>query len=299
MDSSLLRVFLKVYEAGTINRAAASLGLSQPAVTKKLHRLEDEVRAPLFDRTRRGVSPTPYGRALAEHAQVVEADLRLAQSVIDQLRDGAQGQVQLGTSPALTATLLPAVLVDLRRQRPGIRVRITEGLPEDLLSAVRDGRIDVAACSHIPGASRAGVASEPLLRDRFFIVIGARHRLFARRRVSPDELVTESWVISPNLGDARRWFERRFDFARSAQPHLGVETTSVACFRELVASGEFVGFAPEQMFATELRARQARLLLRDSFAYSRDVSLLTRQKVRLPPATLIAIDLIRRHAGGG
>lgn len=296
MDAALLPLFLRIYETGGLSAAARSLGMSQPVLTKKLRRLEDQLRVRLFERTNRGLIPTAMARALADHAHHLQSSALDAQRMIEQMRDGIAGQVRLGTSALVAALLLPAVTLALRRQRPIVRLTVIEGLPQELSAAVRTGRVDAAICSIPNFADRGDLQSEVITQDHFGAVAARDYPLPRRSRLHLAELADHPWVITPYAGEPRRWFTEQFELAGRRPPEPAVETASVPYFRSLIATGAFIGFAPREMFHPEIRSGAAVFPLRQDLVLRRPIVLLTRRNAVLPPAGALVLDLIRRTA---
>ena len=107
MDLRAIAYFAAVAEAGTVRGAAARLGISQPALTKAIRRLEDEVGVVLFDRQARGVTLTAYGRTLLRHARNLQASHKEAREEIAALRAGIAGRVRMGAGPSWERIVLP------------------------------------------------------------------------------------------------------------------------------------------------------------------------------------------------
>ena len=124
-------------------KAAASLAVSQPALTRTLHDVEQVLQARLFDRHARGVRPTLAGLAAVGAARRVLQELRLLDAALDQLFDPAAGILSLGALPVAAAGVLPGVLARLKRERPGLRIRLREGRTEELLPLLAAGELDL------------------------------------------------------------------------------------------------------------------------------------------------------------
>jgi LysR family transcriptional regulator, pca operon transcriptional activator len=137
--------------------ASSVLGITQPALTKSLHELEEVVGARLFDRHSRGVRPTEAGQVFVEAARRVLAELRRLDDQLDQLASPGGGTVALGALPVAAAGILPGTLGRLKPTDPQIRVRLQEGRTGDLLPLLASGEIDLIV----------GQLYEPTLPDPF------------------------------------------------------------------------------------------------------------------------------------
>ena len=143
MELRTVEYFLAIAEEGSLSAAAQRLGVTQPALTKAIRRLEDETGSALFDRNARGVSLTVYGRALLRHARLLTTTLRDAADEIQALRAGLTGEVRLGAGPAWHTNILPEAIRRLRQTSPKIRIKVTGGLDNVLKAQLRAGAFDL------------------------------------------------------------------------------------------------------------------------------------------------------------
>ncbi len=181
MDLALLRTFLAVHRAGSLTRAAADLGLSQPAVTAQIRSLEQRAGRELFVRLPRGVQPTPdadeLARAVAPHLDALAA---VAHDAL--LTDPAgQGLVRLGCPASLTATLLLPALAPLLDE--GLRVVVSGGRSDDLLTYLAAGRLDLTLTTSRPRLP--GISALPLADEEYVLVGAPRWKPFDRAARTP------------------------------------------------------------------------------------------------------------------
>jgi len=117
-----LRMVEALVRHQTLTRAAAELGLTQPALTKAVRELEDIIGEPLFERHARGVRPTAAGLNIAQFARAALADLHRLEETLDLKGDVEQPTVVLGALPVAAVGLLPAVMRRVRAEQPNLRV---------------------------------------------------------------------------------------------------------------------------------------------------------------------------------
>jgi DNA-binding transcriptional LysR family regulator len=161
----LLATFLEVYRTGSLSAAAERLGVSQPAVTGQLARLEEQLGARLFVRSRRGAEPTERAVALATQVGLHVDELRAALGPADDV-PAVRGLVRLGGAAELmTVRALPA-LAPLVAQ--GLQVRVTLGLGDELLAALAAGHLDLVVSSVRP--RQDAVVATPLVDEEFLLV---------------------------------------------------------------------------------------------------------------------------------
>ncbi|WIE73701.1 LysR family transcriptional regulator [Curtobacterium sp. MCJR17_020] len=150
IDPQLLRVLRAVADGGSITRAAAALGSSQPAVSQLLARAERRLghtlvlRSGQDGRGGRGATLTDAGRVLADHALHVQAALTAAREDLDAVGGLTRGRVRLAGFPSASSALVPAVLARLASTAPGVTTSYVEVEPPEALDLLRSGEVDVA-----------------------------------------------------------------------------------------------------------------------------------------------------------
>lgn len=198
MQLAQLRNFIAVVEAGSIRAAARQLGISQPAATKGLRGLEQELDTVLVQRSSRGIRLTAAGKAFLAHARTVQSELREAREELARLSGAADGTVRVGVASILGPWLVPPALARFRAERPDTVVHIAEGTQETLLPALREGALDFAICLHLETESTRGFTVRPFARFRLTIVGRKGHPL--RHARSLDALCASEWVMTRPRG---------------------------------------------------------------------------------------------------
>ncbi|WP_069711110.1 LysR family transcriptional regulator [Curtobacterium sp. ER1/6] len=190
IDPQLLRILLAVRDAGSISRAAATLGYSQPAVSQLLVRAEQRLGHDLVLRGGRGATLTESGRVLADHALHVEAALAAAREDLDAVGGLARGRVRFAGFPSASSTLVPPVLAAMAASSPGVATSYVEAEPPEAIELVRRGEVDVALTfSHAlqddtgadPTLTTEGIGRDPLALVTPTVVSGAVADLSAFR----------------------------------------------------------------------------------------------------------------------
>ncbi len=156
MDVRHLRNVLAVMETGSLNRAALQLGISQPALTKSIQRLEASLGVPLFLREAKGMRPTIYARSLSDFARATCVGLEQSITEIQALKSGSSGFVTLCGPPLIADHLFPETVVRVMAAFPNISVRIVEQI-DDLFTSLLEGKFDLLAATMTDQMPRAGV----------------------------------------------------------------------------------------------------------------------------------------------
>lgn len=208
-----------------IGRAAASLHLSQPAVSLSLGELEKGLGLALFERHARGVTPNAYGECLVRHAQQLLAGLEQAREELQALQTGAAGKILVGALPAVTTALLPQALAAYKREYPTSQVMVSEGAMDNLLPLLRAGELDL-----LVGRLMTRVAddvSEDVLYDGLnVVVVRGDHPLARRRKLRWPDLQEYAWVLPPAGSLAREPLEAALRQQGMALPRDAIETLS-------------------------------------------------------------------------
>jgi DNA-binding transcriptional LysR family regulator len=164
--------FIEIARMGNMRRAAAALSISQPALTARLHGLERELAAPLFRRSHAGMVMTPAGRAFLPHADRAIEALRSGASLVRELEHGVIGELAFAVAPAVSAYVLPEILVRFTERHPDVRLRVRTGHSEEILNLVVRGEVELGIVRHLRDDR---VRSRPLYEDELVLVARPDH----------------------------------------------------------------------------------------------------------------------------
>ncbi|MFI1014846.1 LysR substrate-binding domain-containing protein [Streptomyces sp. NPDC020965] len=241
-----LTLLIAVYEHGSVVRAAESLHLTQPAATRTLQELEAIADLPLFVRVPRGMRPTVYGEALAEHARAVVAEVRRAGDHLTGLRQGQDGTVTVGTLLAGANVLLPRAVAGLKRERPRLTVVVREGTPDVLHPALLSGELDVIVGR--VGSALAegdGLRQRMLYREPIRLAVRSGHPLLAAAGVTLTDTLGFPWILPVEKTALRQELGALFVDRGLALPTDRVECTSILTMRALLLQTDMVALLPE------------------------------------------------------
>jgi DNA-binding transcriptional LysR family regulator len=230
----LLRVFLAVARAQSITRAAAELGLTQPAVSRAIRELETQTKAVLLERTPSGVRLTEAGTALLAHARVIFAEARAAQEDLDALNGLAQGTLRVGGSPTVSTYVLPSLLAAFHERYPAVELRINTAPSRAVVRLLVERDIDVALIETPIDDPRT--VARVWAYDQLVLVASPGHMLNGRGTVRPSVLTNELLIIrEPGSGT----FNTVMAALRSARvvPRRRLEVDTTEAIVQLVSSG--------------------------------------------------------------
>jgi DNA-binding transcriptional LysR family regulator len=242
MDLTLLRSLLAVAEHGAITEAAAALGVSQSALSRRIDQLEEELGAPLLERLGRGVALTAIGQiAIQEGKLLVQRYDRLKTRIVEHLELNA-GVVRIGGGATAVGFLLPRAIAAFRKQHPQVVFQVKEAGSREIETAVGNEELELGIVT-APTRAR-DLVERTLARDRIVLVASKDHPLASRERIDAQALSGQN-LVGFEAGSAVRWL---IDAAlREAQVEVNVvmELRSVAAILQMVETTGSLGFVSE------------------------------------------------------
>ena len=239
MDFDQLKYFLRVAERQNFTRAAEELAISQPALSRSIQRLEEELGQPVFERKTRSVSLTDAGTLLQARAQQVLTILDDTKAEITD--DGQSGRIRVGAIPTIAPYFLPEVLRRFSQDFPKATLIVQENTTDALLKSCTQGEIDLAILA-LPVPARY-LEVEELFEEELLLVLPPDHALVAKEKIRlcdvepyPFVLLDEAHCLSDNIVSFCR--------QRSFQPVAVERTSQLAMVQELVSLSHGVSMIP-------------------------------------------------------
>jgi DNA-binding transcriptional LysR family regulator len=194
-----LKTLGEVLATGSFAGAAARLGYTASAVAQQMAALERASGLTLFERNGRTVLPTRAAEEISGHAQSVIRALEALERDVGALGRAEQGVVRVGAFPTATASILPEALARLHRERPGIRVQLEEGEPDEIVPAIDAGGLDLAVVFEYERAPRRwsrDLAVTPLIKEGLFLLVPPAwgKGSASAQRISFDDLRDVTWI---------------------------------------------------------------------------------------------------------
>lgn len=219
--------FLVVAEEGQVRKAAQKLGVSQPAITKGLQRLEKALGFELFERSVRGMTLTRVAEQFRQRTSALRGVLHDAVKEATDLHLGALGLLRVGVSPLYVQKLFVPAYVQLHRQRPAATVRASVHLNDELWRLLRQGELDMTISS-LPSVVPDDLEVFELMRDDVCMVVRQDHPLLDNRRLRVNDLADAQWMLpGPNVA-ARRHVEARLAQAGLPPPRIALEVSNTS-----------------------------------------------------------------------
>lgn len=239
LDLDQLRYFLRIAERQSFTRAAEDLGISQPALSRSIQKLEEELGRPVFERKTRSVALTDAGTLLQARSQQVLTILEDTKAEITD--DGESGRVRVGAIPTIAPYFLPEVLRRFSKEFPKATLIVQENTTDALLKSCTQGEIDLAILA-LPVPARY-LEVEELFEEELLLVLPPDHPLVERDKIRlcdvepyPFVLLDEAHCLSDNIVSFCR--------QRSFQPVAVERTSQLAMVQELVSLSHGVSMIP-------------------------------------------------------
>lgn len=289
-----LRDFVMVAKSGGIRAAARQLNLSQPALSKSISQLEEELGAPLFERSARGSALNTYGARFLVRAEAAMQELTRGQEEISQMRGSTGGSVAMAASSVVSLTFLTNAMSRFRKRFPDAMVKIHEGTYSLMLRGLRERSLDFAV-GPVPTAETADdLTIEPLF-DNTRCVIGRRnHPLHAASSLA--ELTAAEWITTSAVGPKDDEFREIFAQHGLVAPRSLVRCNSLIALLALLAETDALALLPRQWAESPI----TRLVLEEILVADRipgpTTCLMRPSGMPLTPAAEALADAIRNSA---
>ena len=253
MDLRQLEILQAIAETGSFTACGRKLHVSQSAVSRQILLLEEELGEPLFLRVGRRVRMTPAAEALVRLGQRVFQDVReTVAAVTDRTRE-LRGTLRLSGGMTVCLYVFPPLLKQLRRTHPKLDVRLTVAPAGRSIEEIRVGHVDAGLLT-LP-VEESDLITVPVLREELLIVTMPTHPLAKRKRIAPQDLAGEPFVLFEPGSGTRRVIDRFF-LSENIEPNIVMDTENVEIIKAMVKTGLGIGIVPYMAIAREVRGKQ-------------------------------------------
>jgi LysR family transcriptional regulator, benzoate and cis,cis-muconate-responsive activator of ben and cat genes len=247
MELRHLRYFIAVAQEENVSRAALKLHVSQPALSRQIRDLEDEIGFPLFERSAKSLHLTDAGRVFLVEARAVLENAERAVQTARAVATGSTGELHVGYAPSLTARILPPTLRAFQAALPKIRVKLHDLSTEEMLAGLREGTLQIAFLVHLSRALLRGLRFEELLRDPLCVAVPPKHPLATRRRVTAADAAAEPLVTYSRKEYPDAYAHLINVFGPKRKPRIAEEHDSVSSLIAAVESGVGIAIVSESL----------------------------------------------------
>jgi DNA-binding transcriptional LysR family regulator len=255
-----LRLLDTVVRLRSMAKAAIRLNISQPAVSKAIAELEHVFAVQLVVRSRQGIEPTEYGRALLDCGLAVFDDLRLGVKNIEFLADPRAGDVRIGCNPFLAPAFVSSVVDRVTRRFPRIVVHLVVPQAEIIYQELSERKVDFLITRIWAPAVEHPFDFEFLFDDSFVVVADAKSPWARRRRIALADLMNEPWVLPPPERTLGQITTEAFRACGLDHPRMTVVSPTPEVRLSLLATGRFLSIFPTSSLRFPARRLELKVL---------------------------------------
>jgi len=287
-DIGEIQAFIAVAEKSSFKAAAESLFISQPALSRRIEKLEGDLKSRLLERTTRRVSLTDAGRQFLKHAQAIIDELEFAYLGLEARAAARTGKVTIACIPSVANHLLPSVLKDFHNSNPAVRVKVIDESAQIVLDSVTAGHADFGL--NFLGSQEPDLDFMPIREERYVAVVPSSHPLAQRKTVAWKLLEKEPLVSVSSSSGNRLIIDSAF--AKSAKrPSIQYEINHVTGAINLVAAGLGIAIIPGLALDAVLHPGLVGVPLVDP-AITRTLGLIVRKGDKLHDAAQALADIL-------
>ena len=296
-----LRVFCEVSRRGSLSAAAESLDYTQPAVSQQMAALERRAMMPLLDRTTRGVRLTEAGEALLRHAEAILSEQTLAEQELEALAAVHGGRVRMASFPTAGAALVPPAVSQFIARYPDVELSVLEAEPQDAVSMLRAGELELALVAERKrpdafGSAYEGIVLDHLLDEPMCVLLPQSHPLARRRHLRLEDVGKDPWIeLSRSPAGPRGRVYLAPGGEVDSKPRVAFRSDDFNVVQGMVAAGAGVALVPELALGN---------LRRDVIVHTlgasgpmRNVAAATLAGVHRSPATVAMLELLAEVSG--
>ncbi|MBC7522437.1 MAG: LysR family transcriptional regulator [Sandarakinorhabdus sp.] len=292
MELRHLRHFAAVVDAGNLSKAAERVFISQPALTRSIKNLEDIVGAVLLERRPRGMVPTPAGDALYRYARLMLNEAARAKAEVKAVQAGARGELAIGMAAMFADHIVDRAVAAVCGSGRDVALTVTQGFLEELVEALRDGRLDVIFSNLSNMVLPNDVIVEPILDISAYVYAGAGHPLVGKAGIDKALLLEQRWAVvdQPHMRD---FLDHYFSADGLATPEFVVRTNSLNLIHSLIVNGGFIGILPEHVMRRRTRSGSAVRIDAPGCPVVRKAGLITRKSMPARPVVDMFVAELR------
>jgi DNA-binding transcriptional LysR family regulator len=281
---------------GSLGRAAETLHITQPALSRIIKRLEAQVGAALFERNSKGMALTPIGEALLPRATLLQREAAHAMEDINSMRGLAKGTIKVGSVGSVASLILPTAIDRVLTRWPNLRVEVLEGVWDRLADALAKYEIDVALNVSIPDSEEICAIADCSWQDKSYVVAALDHPLRNRPDLTLADTLGSRWATMPRGTEPFEHMREVFAANGLGLPNVMVETRSIVVLKSLVMRAGFLSWMPQPMYDAESKARLFDLLPMQGVVSTRRLTAFRRRHGILPTPAVKLVEELRRIA---
>jgi len=290
-----LRDVVAVAEHGSLRAAARHLSMAQPAITRSIREVEQELGASLFERHAKGVRLTEIGEAFVRRASTVQFELRRAREEVEQLKGRNTGEVSVALSTASSLSLMPSAMVAFRKRYPEVVLKISESFFQAIEPEILSGAVDFYVGPVDVAAAAQQFDVEKLFDNRRVVLARKGHPLADVRTLR--DLTDAEWIRPVLSGGSKDVdFDLLFEEQGYPKPKVALHARSAMVTLLAILNSDMLTVLPQQWQDLPLISDVTHRLLLDEPLAGAPICIVRRRDMPLTPLAEVFCDLMRRAA---
>lgn len=288
-----LQLFLHVAEAASITQGAAMSNMALASASGRIRKMEELAGVALLDRGRRGVVPTPAGRAFAHHARLALQQIEHMKGELSEHAGGLRGRVRLQANASALSEVLPEILKDFLAGHPGLGIDLEENSSYDTVRSVAEGFVEIGIVADIVDFGE--LEAFPFATDRLVIITPRNHPLAGRHRLAFRSLLDQDFIgLAATNALQHHLGQHALQAGKPLKLRVRLGSFEAVC--RMVGSGIGLAIIPETAARRCRRTAAIRICrLADPWAL-RQLHVCVRRANELPPPARLLLDHLRRRS---
>lgn len=235
MDFKKLQYFVEIANSGSFTKAAAKLLVAQPAISKSIQKLEEELQLTLFDRSEKAVALTPEGRALLIHARAILSRIEEAHKEMEELRGLEKGEIRIGLPSMFGSYYFPQIIKEFKKKYPALTITVVEAGTLEVQKLLDRKEVDIGIVA-LGDHHQEHHEVIPLLREEMVVCLPAGHPLAERSAIQLQEILSEPLVLFKE-GYLQRKIIMEASHHGTISPNVTFSTNQLSLIKSLVSEG--------------------------------------------------------------
>lgn len=294
MKLNQLRYFLSVAQTGTITRSAEALNVTQPAITRGIKQLEEELGIPLFERRPRSMQLTRFGVSYRRHVQAIFSRLENAEEELRHLAENRVDDIVIGAGPTWLMGSLPAIVTEVAGQFPQVGIRVMGSYDRQLLASLRRGEVQFVLSEISDNDEYNDLIQEPLIHCRYVVACRRDHPLTREKAVPLTRLLEYPWAMPDQAIKAHNRLRGLFLTENLQPPKPLLQSTSLSYILRLLETSDALSFVAESSLPNSREGRITSVLL-DQDMPVRHAGLIKRKDDWDSPVATAFMETLRTH----
>ncbi|MBT3991520.1 MAG: LysR family transcriptional regulator [Rhodospirillaceae bacterium] len=279
-----------IIDHGSLSRAAESLKLTQPALTRSIRFLENEFDGVLLTRGREGAKPTKLGELLYIHGKNILASLERVTADVKAWHQHDSGHLIVGSTSLPAAYFVPGAIAAYLFEKPDVGLRFEVRPVIELMTMLRQGSIDLFVGALAIERPPEDVVATIIREERLSVICGPKHPLAKSRKLNPNQLEKYPWLLTPVDTELRRQADAAFMALGLSNVEVAIETVATSALVPILTQGDYLSIHSKFLLAPDIKAGKLAALPEPLPGAGRSLAVFHRPVSELTPLTQSFID---------